>query len=295
VGVIGVGLLGSAIAGRLRAAGYRLVAHDAEPSRAAEAGGAVAASPAEVAAAVERVVLCLPDHEVVEEVVAGPAGLLAGERRVRLVVDTTTGDPEGSVGVARRLEEAGVQFIDAAVSGSSRDLRQGDAVLLVGGSADVVEAARDLLDALAPVVFHLGEAGSGASTKLVTNLVLGLHRLALAEAIVLGERVGLPAAALLEVLRAGPAYSRVLDTKGRKMLHGDFRPQARLAQHLKDVRLILEMGRRAGAALPLSQKHAEVLARGVALGHGDEDNSAVLQVLREIAGAGAGEEPGKKR
>ena len=291
VGVVGLGLLGSAIAERLRARGYPLVGHDLDRERARRSSDTVAGSLAAVADAAERVVLSLPHHEVVEEVVSGPAGLLSGERRPRLVVDTTTGDPESTRRLAERLETLGVHFVDAAVSGSSNDLRRGEAVLLAGGSREALEAARDILDTLAPAVFHLGEAGSGAVAKLVTNLALGLNRLVLAEAMALAERVGLSTAALLELLRAGPAYSRVVDTKGRKMLHGDFRPQARLAQHQKDVQLILEMARQAGAAVPLSEAHAEVLARGVAGGHGEEDNSAVIQVLREMAERSGEEKP----
>lgn len=298
LGLIGVGLLGSAIAERLHRAGHRLVAHDLDRARAEAAvcspesdgsrlGSAVVASVVEVASSAERVVLCLPDHDVVEEVVSGPSGLLAGSRLPGLVVDTSTGDPDRASDLAARLEKYEVRFLDATVSGSSRDLRHGDAVLLVGGTAESLEAGRDILEALAPTVFHLGVAGSGARAKLVSNLVLGLNRLALAEAMALAERVGLSPAALLEVLRAGPAYSRVVDSKGSKMLHSDFRPQARLSQHYKDVRLILGMARRAGAALPLTQRHAEVLGSAVATGHGDDDNSAVLQALRELAARGA--------
>jgi 3-hydroxyisobutyrate dehydrogenase-like beta-hydroxyacid dehydrogenase len=115
--------------------------------------------------------------------------------------------------------------------------------------------------------------------------------------LLLGERAGMDGNALLEVLREGAAYSRVMDHKGEKMLRGDFSPQARLAQHLKDVGLILELGERTGAPLPLSTLHAQVLQKGVEEGLGELDNSAVVEVLRLLGERGEGreDEEGERR
>jgi 3-hydroxyisobutyrate dehydrogenase-like beta-hydroxyacid dehydrogenase len=116
--------------------------------------------------------------------------------------------------------------------------------------------------------------------KLVVNLILGLNRAVLAEGLSLAEALGLDPQRVLEILRASAAYSKVMDTKGQKMLTRDYEPQARLSQHLKDVRLILETGGRTGAALPLSLLHRELLERAEAAGLGDADNSAVIEVFR---------------
>lgn len=283
VGLIGLGLLGSAMVDRLREAGYRVVGHDLDGSRGKSLGIPTAPSPAEVAIRAKRVLLSLPDSPAVEQVVEGGEGLCASGEAPEVIVDTTTGDPERSRALAARLRPRGVAYIEAAVSGSSEEMRRGEATLLVGGSPGDVEGVRDLLDALAPVIFHLGDVGCGLRAKLATNLLLGLQRLALAESLVFGERLGIEPATLLEVLRSGPAYSRAMDTKGLKMIRGDHRPQARLAQHLKDVGLILQEARRVGISLPLSRLHREILERGVAAGHGEEDNSAVLEVLRSLA------------
>jgi 3-hydroxyisobutyrate dehydrogenase-like beta-hydroxyacid dehydrogenase len=121
--------------------------------------------------------------------------------------------------------------------------------------------------------------------KLALNLVLGLNRAVLAEGLTFAEALGLNPETALEVLRAGPAWSRVMETKGGKMLRRDFTPEARLSQHLKDVRLILAAGERGGAPLPLSSLHREILERAEAEGLGAEDNSAVIEIWRrKIAG-----------
>jgi 3-hydroxyisobutyrate dehydrogenase-like beta-hydroxyacid dehydrogenase len=292
VGVVGLGLLGGAVVERLRTAGFHVLGYDRSAARAAALGVGGAGTAAELASRVHRVVLCLPDSDAVEEVVEGRAGLQEAWATAwrgsgagggsGLLVDCTTGDPRRSQALAERLSADGVHYVEAAVSGSSAVLRRGDAVLLVAGNRAAVEAAADLLDALAGVVFDLGDVGSAGRMKLAVNLVLGLNRLALAEGLALAEKAGLSPGAFLEVVRAGPAHSRVLEAKGEKMRRGDFAPEARLAQHLKDVRLILALGDEVGAALPATRLHADLLERALARGLGEADNSAIVEVLRRM-------------
>ena len=280
-GMIGLGLLGAAITQRLLEHGLEVVGFDIEPGRALELGIETADSPAQLAARVERIVLCRPDSDAVEEVCGGSSGLLsAAASRLELVIDCTTGDPDRSEALAGRLGGAGIAFVEAEVSGSSELMLSGEAALLVGAEPGSLEAAAELLDALSPVVFHLGPVGAGAKMKLVSNLAVGLNRLVLAEALYLAERVGVEPGALLEVLRAGPGHSRAGELKGGKMVKSDYSPEARLAQHLKDVELILALGDAAGADLPLSRLHRELLARGVEEGLGELDNSSIIEVLR---------------
>ena len=280
-GMIGLGLLGSAITQRLLEHGLEVVGFDIDPGRAQELGVETADSPAQLAARVERIVLCLPDSDAVEEVCGGSSGLLsAAASRLELVIDCTTGDPDRSEALAGRMGEAGIAFVEAEVSGSSELMLSGEAALLVGAEPGSLEAAAELLNALSPVVFHLGPVGAGAKMKLVSNLAVGLNRLVLAEALYLAERVGVEPGALLEVLRAGPGHSRAGELKGGKMVKSDYSPEARLAQHLKDVELILDLGDAAGADLPLSRLHRELLARGVEEGLGELDNSSIIEVLR---------------
>ncbi|MFN7925920.1 MAG: NAD(P)-dependent oxidoreductase [Bryobacteraceae bacterium] len=269
-GLIGVGLLGSAIAERLAAAGFALVSFDADPAKRV---GTKAASAADVARSCDRLILCLPDSRISAQVLGEIAPALAPGA---IVIDTTTGEPSEMESFGRR----GFRYVDATVAGSSEQVRAGEAIVMAGGAPADVGACSDVLHAFAARVFHTGGCGSAARMKLVVNLVLGLNRAALAEGLAFAEACGVDPAAALEVLRAGPAYSKAMDTKGAKMLTRDFAPQARLRQHHKDVRLILAEGGRLGARLPLSAVHDELLREAEEMGLGDADNSAVIEVMR---------------
>ena len=151
---------------------------------------------------------------------------------------------------------------------------------MVGGDKAAFERCMDIFAALATKVFYLGPSGSGSKAKLAGNLILGLNRLALAEGLVFADTLGLELKGFLEMLKATPAYSVVMDTKGDKMLKGDFAAEARVRQHHKDVSLILKYAERAGQELPLSKVHLDVLEKAIAAGDADMDNSAVIREIR---------------
>ena len=161
----------------------------------------------------------------------------------------------------------------------------GELVVTAGGPVEIFARAESLFRLVAKRWFHVGPWGSGSRTKLVINLVLGLHRAVLAEGLALARRCGLDASAMLEILKSGAAYSRAMDAKGQKMIDGDLAAEAKLSQHLKDVRLILEMGNEVGARLPLSGVHEELLAALVARGLADADNSAIIRAFEEGGGS----------
>ena len=279
LGLIGIGLLGSALAERLLQAGFAVRGFDLDPARReilARLGGDVAESAPQVVVAADRILLSLPDSPCVIHLIAELTDHL---RAGQTIIDTTTGNPTATAALGQQLGDSGVHYLDATVAGSSEQARQGDIVLTVGGTEDAVADCRDIFDALARRTFHVGPCGSGARMKLVTNLVLGLNRAVLAEGLAFASRQGLDLTAVLEVLREGAAYSTVMDTKGQKMISGDFAVQARLSQHLKDVRLILEQGEQCAARLPLSEVHRQLLEAAMAAGLGDADNSAIVQVF----------------
>ena len=279
IGLIGVGLLGTALAERMLAAGLRVVGFDCDVARQealAALGGESAKGARAIAATCPRIVLCLPDSAVVQAVIQEidvdlPAGAL--------LIDATTGDPETTVALAARLRLRGIGFVDATIAGSSEQVRKGDALVMAGGETGDVSRAPDILNAWSENVLHVGASGSGARMKLVVNLVLGLNRAVLAEGLSLARAAGIEPVAALEALRASPAYSRAMDTKGRKMIERDFAPQARLAQHLKDVRLIRALAARHGSFAPLSALHEDLLQQAVDLGLGEADNSAIIEVF----------------
>ena len=179
----------------------------------------------------------------------------------------------------RRLQQHGIAYLDATIAGSSQLVRDGMAVVLVGGDASVYQSHRDLWDVLFARHFYLGATGSGAKMKLAVNLVIGLHRAVLAEGLAFAKSMDLDLEQVLQVFRETPAYSAMMDTKGMKMIRGDFAPQARLAQHLKDVELILQQAGRGDAELPLSHLHRQLLQQLVQQGHGGLDNSAIAKAF----------------
>jgi 3-hydroxyisobutyrate dehydrogenase len=277
VGMIGLGLLGGALAERFRGAGFAVIGFDKDPDscrRLAELGGRPAASAREVVRACRRLVLSLPSTPVVESVLEELAPELGEGWQI---VDTTTGDPERTVALGAGLAKKGIRYLDATVSGSSQQVRATEAVVMVGGAQADCEACADLFACFAREWYHLGPWGSGAKMKLVVNLVLGLNRAALAEGLAFARSCGLDLAATLRVLRAGAAHWRVMDAKGRKMIEQDFQPEARLSQHLKDVRLILATAERVGARVPLSVVHRALLEQAEAAGWGGHDNSALIK------------------
>ena len=283
IGLIGLGLVGTAIAESLLTRQFDVVGFDTDPERSRQflkLGGKSASSSVQVAAGVECVILSLPDTSVVLQVVEGPAGILEAESLPTHIIDTTTGDPEETMSLAQRLAERGITFLDSTVSGSSQQVRQREAVFMVGGDKAEFEKCGDIFSALAERIFYIGPSGSGSKAKLASNLILGLNRLALAEGLVFAEKLGLDLEAFLELLKATPAYSAIMDTKGEKMLTGDFTPQARVRQHHKDVALILMYAEHAGQELPLSKVHMDVLEKAIAAGNADLDNSAIIEEIR---------------
>jgi 3-hydroxyisobutyrate dehydrogenase-like beta-hydroxyacid dehydrogenase len=266
IGLIGVGLLGSALAARFKAAGYTVLGYDLVPDR--QLG---ATSGQQVADACHTIVLSLPTSDVVAQVIS-EIHLTRGT----VVIDTTTGEPDTMASMGTRLAKEGIDYLDATVLGSSRVVRNGAATVMAGGRREVFDTAAPLFRTFANRSFYMGAYGAGARMKLVANLALGLHRAVLAEALSFAGACEISPAAALEVLQAGAAYSRVMDDKGDKMLHHDFSVEARLSQHLKDVRLILGLAAAKKAKTPLSEVHRRLLEQLESAGYGDVDNSAII-------------------
>jgi 2-hydroxy-3-oxopropionate reductase len=291
VGVIGVGLMGEVFARRLVAAGFGVVGYDVDAQKTArltEFGAHGAASIADVARAASPIVLAVFDTTQVEHVVEQDLlPVLAGPDRKagKVVMCTSTCDPDRVAALAERVAPRGLKFLETPVSGTSEQVRQGDGVGLIGGDREVAAEVDDVLQALFPRRFHVGRAGDGGRTKLAVNLILGLNRLALAEGLVFATRLGLDPGAFLTVAQASAAYSQVMDTKGAKMIAGDFRPEGRARQTLKDVHLMREQGKKIGQPLPLLAVHCDVLEACVRNGEGDLDNSVIVQEIRRRGAA----------
>ena len=285
VGLVGIGLVGTAIAENLLANGFVVIGFARREVKRRELerlGGRAAESLGEVARAANRVILSLTDSDAVEEVVLGPGGLLEAGAGLRVIIDTTTGEPERTEALARQLSDRDIQLLDAPISGSSEQIRKRQGVILVGGERTAYESCLDLFQILSEKHYYLGRPGAGSRAKLASNLILGLNRLALAEGLVFAERLGLDLETFLAMARTTPAYSAAMDVKGKKMLQGDFTPQSRITQHHKDLRIMLEYADRLGQELPLARLHKKILEQCIAAGEGDLDTSAVIREFRRM-------------
>ncbi len=287
VGIIGLGLLGAALCERLLGAGFAVAAWNRTRDKAEPLIARGARWSDNPLAECGRVVICLYTTQIVEAVLDQ---LKLGLRAGQILIDTTTGDPEQTTALGQRLAKLGVHYLESPIAASSEQTRQGTAMAIVAGPSDAFAACRDIFAAIAGKTFHVGDAwGGAAKVKLVNNLVLGLNRVALAEGLVFAKAIGLDPTKTLDVLKEGNSYSGVMDTKGRKMIEGDFSLQAKLSQHAKDVRIILEEAKRGGVSLPLSELHLRLLGEAEAAGCGELDNSAIIRAIegRAIEGRAA--------
>jgi 3-hydroxyisobutyrate dehydrogenase-like beta-hydroxyacid dehydrogenase len=285
VGLIGIGLMGTALARRLRTAGFPVVGFDTDPAkrRALEdMGGQAAGSLAEIGDACSVVLIAVLTTDQVEQVVEGPSGLLSLPRAAepRMALCFATCDPGRLAALAQRAERGGLVLLDTPVSGTSEQVLRGDGLGLIAGDAAAIERVGPMLDAVVPRRFVIGPAGDGSKAKLAVNLILGLNRLALAEGLVFAERLGLDLRAFLEVARASAAYSQIMDVKGEKMIAGDWAPHGKITQHLKDVRIMLAEAERIEQRLPLGEVLVDVLQSCVDHGEGERDNCASIEEMR---------------
>ena len=277
--MIGLGLMGEVLAGRLMAAGFAVLGTDIDPAKNARfaARGGMAASPAEVANC-GVIALAVFSTEQVEEVVEKV--LLPAVAPGTVVICTSTCDPDRIEALGGRLAGTKIRFLETPVSGTSEQVRAGDGVGLIGGDPKIAAEVAPVLDALFPRRFHIGRIGDGGRTKLAVNLILGLNRMALAEGLTFAERMGLDGKAFLAVAKGAASYSQVMETKGGKMLARDFAPEGRVKQTLKDVHMMLDQGAKLGQKLPMLQVHCDVLEACVRAGEAERDNSIVVEEIR---------------
>jgi 3-hydroxyisobutyrate dehydrogenase-like beta-hydroxyacid dehydrogenase len=283
VGVVGLGLLGQAFVSRLLGAGFEVVGFDidrAKNIKLVERGGHPADSVGDLARRCDPIVLAVFSTDQVEDVIERELLPAAGDGSAKIVLCASTCDPERIARLAQRVGKRGLRLLETPVSGASGQVARGEGVGLIGGDAEVIRAVEGVLRALFARHFHIGKIGDAGRAKLAINLILGLNRLAMAEGLVFAERLGLDPEAFLNLARSSAAYSQVMDTKGAKMIHGEFAAEGRITQHLKDVDLMLEQAQRAKQQLPLAEIHADVLQACVRQGEGDLDNSAVIKEIR---------------
>lgn len=283
VAIIGLGLMGEVYAKRLIDAGIPVTGFDIDPARRArlkDIGGMPAENIAAPAKTARCIIIAVFDTGQVEDVIENHLLPALGPGSDKIVLCMSTCDPDQVAALASRVIPRGIRYLDVPVSGTSDQVRRGDGVALIGGDATIADEVADIFDALFARRFHVGKVGDGGRAKLAVNLILGLNRLALAEGLVFAERLGLDPAAFLEVARGSASYSQVMETKGPKMVRGNFSPEGRARQTLKDCRLMLEQAAASGQQLKMLELHADVLEACMRAGEADLDNSVVINEVR---------------
>ncbi len=284
VGLVGVGNMGGAMAENLLARGWRVRVCDldaAKVQRLKEKGAEPSANPSDIAIKNDVTIVCVVDAAQTEDVLFGPHGLAHGARAGHTVLLCPTIAPEDVERFAARLAAHGIHTLDAPMSGGPARAREGRMSLMVAGAQPVVAAQHGLLHALADPVFLVGErVGDGARTKLVNNLLAGILLVGAAEALALAERLGLDAARTLDVIERSSGQSWIGTDRMRRALAGDTAPRAHVTLLAKDTRLAVAAAHAAGFTGPLGPAATAVFARALAAGLAEQDDSALLQLLR---------------
>lgn len=296
VGFIGIGTMGFPMASNLLAGGYRLTVFDLNESAVTTLvakGARSAASPREVGAACQHVVTMLPSSPHVEDVLAGPDGLLAGMAPGGTVIEMSTIDPGTTRRMADLARQRGLRLIDAPVSGAPLKARDGTLTIMVGGEADVLAECRPILDVLGENIVHVGPVGTGETVKLVNNLIAAISMAAIAEGFNIGVRCGLDPTIMYDVvskssgdcwsLRTRVPYADVLPVSPA---NEEFAPGFMTDLMHKDLGLALAAAKSVDAPSLLGAVAEQLYRAARAQGLGRRDFSAVAKVVQGLSGGG---------
>ncbi len=286
IGVIGLGAMGQGMARSLRRAGYRVHVFDvrAETTQAfAAEGGVACASPADVAAQCGVVVSVVVNAAQTEAVLFGERGAAAALAPGSVFVMCSTVDPNWSVALEQRLAEIGLLYLDAPISGGAAKAAAGQMTMMTAGRPEAYAQAGKALDAMAANVYKLGDrAGNGSKVKIINQLLAGVHIAAAAEAMALGLREGVDAAALYEVITHSAGNSWMFENRMAHVLAGDYTPLSAVDIFVKDLGLVLDTARATKFPLPLSATAHQMFMQASTAGHGREDDSAVIKIFPGI-------------
>ena len=287
-GFVGLGVMGSAMSSHLLAAGWEVVGYDIDPGRLAahgKRGGTVAASPARVSARAPVVVTSLPTEQALRDVVTGGDGLARGRPGGLVVIETSTLPLAAKEEVHRYLAGLGGTLLDCPLSGTGQQARAKDLVAYLSGAADAKPQAVAVLAEITRAHYDVGEFGNGSKVKFIANLLVAVHNVAAAEALVLAERAGLDLPTVLAAVAGGAGSSRMFEVRGPQMAAGDYGDAAmRVSVFDKDIQIIAAFAREHTAPVPLFALASEYYQAALAQGRGEQDTACVHAVLRQLAG-----------
>jgi putative dehydrogenase len=285
-GVIGLGAMGSGMAGSLRRAAYPVQVFDLRTEVAAafaQEGGTACSSLAELGAACDVVVSVVVNAAQTEAVLFGPGGCAAAMKPGSVFVMCSTVDPNWSMALEKRLNDLGLLYIDAPISGGAARAASGEMTMMTSGAPAAYEKAEAVLNAMAARVYKLGDAaGAGSKVKIINQLLAGVHIAAAAEAMALGLREGVDPAALYEVITHSAGNSWMFENRMAHVLAADYTPLSAVDIFVKDLGIVLDVARASKFPLPLSSTAHQMFMQASTAGFAKEDDSAVIKIFPGI-------------
>jgi putative dehydrogenase len=286
VGVIGLGAMGSGMAKSLRRAGHNVHVFDARPGAPAafaNEGGVACSSPADLASRCPVVVSVVVNAAQTEAVLFGPDGAADTMSKGSVFIMCSTVDPNWSIALEARLEALGLLYLDAPISGGAAKAASGEMTMMTAGKAAAYARCEGLLDAMAAKVYKLGDkAGNGSKVKIINQLLAGVHIAAAAEAMALGLREGVDAAALYEVITHSAGNSWMFENRMAHVLKADYTPLSAVDIFVKDLGLVLDTARASKFPLPLASTAHQMFMQASTAGYAKEDDSAVIKIFPGI-------------
>lgn len=282
IGFIGLGIMGSRMAGHLLAAEHELIVHNRTKQKAQpliESGARWAESPAEAARDADVVITMLAHPQAVEQTALDDTGFLAAMREGALWVDCSTVNPSFSRRMAAVAAQHTIRFLDAPVAGSKTQAAHAELVFFVGGDTGAIPIAQPLFDLMGKNTVHVGAHGMGTSLKIVVNMLLATAMVTFAEGMALGESLGLSREMLFNVLIGGPVVAPFVAGKRAKMESGDYDPEFPLRWMQKDLHLAAQTAYETGAALPIANLSKELYQMAARQGLAESDFSAIYDYM----------------
>lgn len=284
VALLGLGIMGGGMAGRLLGAGFPLTVYNRSRSRAdalASAGAQVASTPRDAVAGADIVLSMVADDAASRAVWEGEGGALAGVARRAVLIESSTVTFERIRELAAQAAAKGCELLDAPVAGTRPHAAAGELVFLVGGDASTLDRVRDVLAVMGRLIVHIGPTGSGARLKLINNVMAATQAASFAEALAVIEKSGLNRDAALEVLTNGAPGSPMVKTMAARMTAREYEPpNFALRMMVKDIRYAMEEAARHGVSLQTAAATLDIFERAVAEGHGEQDFAAIVEPLR---------------
>lgn len=291
IGFIGLGIMGTPMAGHLIAAGHSLFlkSRRSVPEALLAAGGTACATAAEVAERADTIILMLPDTPDVEQVLFGAGGVAEGLSSGKTVIDMSSIAPLATKDFAARIAERGGAYLDAPVSGGEGGAKNAALSIMVGGEAETFARAEPLFAAMGKTVTHVGPVGSGQVAKVANQIIVALTIEAVAEGLLFASKAGADPAKVRQAITGGLATSRILELHGARMIERTFDPGFRIGLHQKDLNLALDNARTLGLSLPATALAQQLFSACVAQGGAAWDHSAMVKALEALANHAVGD------